>query len=194
MTSMARYIRSVAFTVFVSFLTILSFSQSTSYSQVAAFEGETMAFEISSPDFPNGGQIPKKFTCDAADVSPALSWSGAPSGTAGFALIADDPDAPSGTWTHWVLYGLPASVNRLPESVPKVDEVQSGGRQGRNDFHKIGYGGPCPPPGKIHRYFFTLYALDENLSLKPGVSRAELEQAMQGHVLGSAQWIGKYAR
>ena len=153
-----------------------------------------MPFTISTSSFQNGGEIPKKFTCDAADVSPEFSWSDVPAGSVTVAMIADDPDAPAGTWTHWILYGLPAAITHLPEGVPKIDELPSGGRQGRNDFHKIGYGGPCPPPGKTHRYFFKLFALDSKLSLKAGVGRNELEQAMKGHILGRTEWMGKYGR
>ncbi|MBZ5570598.1 MAG: YbhB/YbcL family Raf kinase inhibitor-like protein [Acidobacteriia bacterium] len=153
-----------------------------------------MAFVISSASFPNGGPIPRKFTCDGADVSPEMSWTGSPVGTKSFVLLADDPDAPVGTWTHWVLFDLPAQTNSLAEGIPKVDEVPSGGRQGRNDFHKIGYGGPCPPPGTPHRYFFKLYALDKMLNLKPGGSKQEVEQAMQNHVLGKAELMGTYQR
>lgn len=160
----------------------------------AAQRGRTMALAISTTSFPNGGDIPKKFTCDGADVSPELSWGGAPSATQSFTLIADDPDAPVGTWTHWVLYDLPASASSLTEGVSKIDELGSGGRQGRNDFRKIGYGGPCPPPGKPHRYFFKLYALDAKLNLKPGATKQEVEHAMQGHVLAQAELIGRYKR
>jgi Raf kinase inhibitor-like YbhB/YbcL family protein len=157
-------------------------------------KGGTMAFTISSPSFQNGGEIPKKFTCDGADISPELQWTSPPAGTQGFALIADDPDAPVGTWTHWVLFDLPAQTTSLPESVTRVDELPMGGRQGRNDFRKIGYGGPCPPPGKPHRYFFKLYALDKKLNLKPGASKQEIERAMQGHIVGQAELMGKYQR
>jgi Raf kinase inhibitor-like YbhB/YbcL family protein len=157
-------------------------------------KGGAMGFTISSPSFQNGANIPKKFTCDGADVSPELHWSSPPAGTQSFALIADDPDAPVGTWTHWVLFDLPAETTSLPENVPKVDELPTGGRQGRNDFRKIGYGGPCPPPGKPHRYFFKLYALDKKLNLKPGASKQEVEQAMQGHILAKAELMGKYQR
>lgn len=153
-----------------------------------------MSFTISSSDFDNGGLIPKKFTCDGADVSPELAWANAPQNTKSFALIADDPDAPAGTWTHWVIFDLPASAQGLPENVSKVDELPTGGRQGRNDFRKIGYGGPCPPAGKPHRYFFKLYALDRTLNLKPGASKQEVEQAIQGHVLAQAELMGKYGR
>lgn len=153
-----------------------------------------MAFSISSGSFSSGSDIPKKFTCDDADISPELSWKDVPEGVRSFALIADDPDAPVGTWTHWVLFDLPSQTTDLPEGVPKVDELPTGGRQGRNDFRKIGYGGPCPPPGKPHRYFFKLYALDQVLNLKPGASKKEVELAMQGHILGKAELMGTYRR
>jgi len=153
-----------------------------------------MAFAISSTSFFNGGEIPKKFTCDGADVSPELSWTDSPPDTQSFALIADDPDAPDGTWTHWVLFDLPPITNSLPEGVTKIDELPGGERQGRNDFRKIGYNGPCPPPGKPHRYFYKLYALDRKLGLKPGADKQELEQAMQNHILGKTEWVGTYQR
>jgi Raf kinase inhibitor-like YbhB/YbcL family protein len=153
-----------------------------------------MAFTITSTSFQSGENIPKKFTCDGADVSPELSWMNPPPGTQSFALISDDPDAPVGNWNHWVLFDLPAATSNLPEGVTKIDELPGGGRQGRNDFRKIGYGGPCPPPGKPHRYFFRLYALDKMLNLNPGSTKPEVEQAMQGHILGQAEWMGKYRR
>lgn len=158
-------------------------------------EAGAMALAISSGSFANGGNIPKKFTCDGADVSPELSWTNPPAGAESFALIADDPDAPVGTWTHWVIFDLPPTTRSLPEGVSKMmDKLPDGGSQGLNDFGKIGYGGPCPPPGKVHRYFFKLYALDRKLGLKPGSTRARLEQAMQSHVLDEADWMGKYRR
>lgn len=153
-----------------------------------------MAFAMSSGDFQNGGEIPKKFTCDGADGSPQLSWTEPPTGTQSLALITDDPDAPSGTFTHWVLFNLPASTRSLAASVSKIDELPNGARQGRNGFRKIGYGGPCPPPGKPHRYCFTLYALDRQLELKPGAGKEELEKAMEGHTLAKAEIVGKYGR
>jgi Raf kinase inhibitor-like YbhB/YbcL family protein len=161
---------------------------------IAEGGANSMSFAISSSSFSPSGEIPKKFTCDDADVSPELSWTGAPAGVQSFALIADDPDAPVGTWTHWVLFNLPAQTTELSEGVSKLDELPGGGRQGRNDFHKIGYGGPCPPPGKPHRYFFKLYALDQMLSLKPGAGKKDLEEAMQEHILGKAELMGKYQR
>jgi len=153
-----------------------------------------MSFQISSTTFAAGQMIPKKFTCDGPDASPQLSWSGAPGTANSFALIVDDPDAPAGTWVHWVVYNLPPNAKELPEGVEKQEELSSGALQGRNDFRKIGYGGPCPPPGKPHRYFFKLYALDGKLDLKAGARKADLEQAMKGHVVGQAELVGKYGR
>ncbi len=153
-----------------------------------------MAFELKSAAFTSGSNIPKKFTCDGPDVSPALSWSEPPPGTQNLALIMDDPDAPVGTWVHWVLYDLPPSTRELAEDVPKGEELKNGARQGRNDFRRIGYGGPCPPPGKPHRYFFKLYALDAKSNLKPGATKQELERTIKGHVLAKTELIGCYGR
>lgn len=151
-------------------------------------------FQISSSAFSPGQTIPKKFTCDGSDVSPALSWNEPASGTQTFALIADDPDAPVGTWVHWVLFELPPSARSLDEGVPKEEQLSNGARQGRNDFKKVGYGGPCPPPGKPHRYFFKLYALDGKMNLKPGATKADLESAMKGHILAQTELMGRYSR
>ena len=153
-----------------------------------------MSFALTTTAFSVGGEIPKKFTCDGPDLSPALAWSGVPVGTQSLAMIADDPDAPVGTWTHWVIWNIPAKLTGLAENMLKTETLADGIRQGRNDFPRIGYGGPCPPPGKPHRYFFRLYALDRVLDLKAGSSRAELERAMSGHVLGQAEVMGKYGR
>ena len=153
-----------------------------------------MAPQISSPAFSAGEAIPRKFTCDGPDVSPQLKWNEPPANTKSFALIMDDPDAPAGTWVHWVLYDLPADTGELPEGVRKQEQLSSGARQGRNDFGKIGYGGPCPPAGKAHRYFFKLYALDTKLNLKSGATKADLERAMKGRILAQAELIGRYGR
>ncbi len=153
-----------------------------------------MSFAVKTAAFTNGGEIPKKYTCDGADLSPALHWDNAPAITQSFALIADDPDAPVGTWTHWVLWEIPAKATALQEGVPKVEGLTDSARQGRNDFKRVGYGGPCPPPGKPHRYFFKLYALDAKLDVKAGASRGELERAMKGHVLAEAELMGTYGR
>ncbi|MFQ5662818.1 MAG: YbhB/YbcL family Raf kinase inhibitor-like protein [Terriglobia bacterium] len=156
--------------------------------------GKAMTFELKSKAFAPGANIPKKFTCDGPDVSPALSWSEPPRGTQSLSLIMDDPDAPVGTWVHWVLYDLPANTRELPEGVPKENELPNGARQGRNDFGKAGYGGPCPPPGPPHRYFFKLYALDAKTNLKSGATKAELERALKGHLLAQAELMGSYKR
>jgi Raf kinase inhibitor-like YbhB/YbcL family protein len=153
-----------------------------------------MSLQISSSAFPAGETIPKKFTCDGPDASPALRWNEPAAKTQSFALIMDDPDAPVGTWVHWVLFDLPADTRELAEGVAKQEQLANGARQGRNDFGKIGYGGPCPPPGKPHRYFFKLYALDAKLNLKGGVTKADVERAMMGHVLGQGELMGRYGR
>ena len=153
-----------------------------------------MALVIKSMAFGSGERIPKRFTEDGEDFSPALSWTDPPAGTQALALIADDPDAPSGTWVHWVAYNLPGTTRTLPEGVAKTETMAGGGQQGINDFHKTGYGGPCPPPGKPHRYYFKLYALDKQLDLKPGASKEELEKAIEGHTLAKAEIVGKYGR
>lgn len=153
-----------------------------------------MSFTLSSTAFPPGGEIPSKYTCSGADVSPALSWNDPPAGTQSFALIADDPDAPVGTWVHWVAYDLPASARQLPEGLPKTEAIAGGGVQGQNDFRKTGYGGPCPPPGKPHRYYFKLYALDSKLNLKPAATKKMVEAAMEGHILAQAEVMGRFQR
>jgi len=151
-----------------------------------------MAFRLSAPDLREGADIPKKFTCDGADVSPSLAWTDPPKGTKAFALICDDPDAPAGTWVHWVIYDLPADTRDLPEGVPHGPELDSGAQQGRNDFGKIGYNGPCPPRGKPHRYFFKLYALSAETKLKSGGTKADVERAMKGNILGHVELVAKF--
>ena len=153
-----------------------------------------MSIQVTSTAFSEGNPIPRKYTGEDADVSPPLKWSGAPTNTQSFALIADDPDAPVGTWVHWVFYDLPPSTAALGENVDKTPTPPSGGKQGRNDFGRIGYGGPMPPPGKPHRYFFKLYALDRLLDLKPGATKKELLKAMEGHILAEGQLMGTYQR
>ena len=156
--------------------------------------GAAVTFSLTSSSFTSGGAIPKRFTCEGTDVSPALAWGEPPAKTQSFVLIADDPDAPAGTWTHWVAYDLPANLRQLPEGVAKQATISGDGAQGLNDFGKTGYGGPCPPPGKPHRYFFKLYALDTKLNVKPGASKQQVERAMEGHVLGKAELMGTYKR
>lgn len=152
-----------------------------------------MPLEVKSSAFSEGGMIPSQYTCDGTNVSPPLSWSGVPANAKSLALICDDPDAPAGVWVHWVVYDLPSSANGLPEAVPPRDEISGGGRQGKNDFRKTGYGGPCPPGG-THRYVFTLFALDRELGLGAGATKAQLSAAMKGHVLAEGRLTGKYSR
>lgn len=154
-----------------------------------------MAIELTSPAFEQNGTIPKAYSCEGADVSPALRWTAPPAGAKSFALIADDPDAPGGTWVHWVIFNMPADQRELPEGVPPSRESLSDGtRQGMNDFRRTGYGGPCPPPGKPHRYYFKLYALDSKLDVKPRATRAQVMQACKGHVLAEAKLVGNFGR
>ncbi len=149
--------------------------------------------EIKSSAFKAGESIPSKFTCDNIDVSPQLAWSKVPSGTKTFALIADDPDAPSGTYVHWVMFNIPGNLRELSENIPKTESLENGAIQGKNDFGKIGYGGPCPPSG-THRYYFKLYALDAELDAKPGITKRELVKAMDIHILEEGQLMGRYKR
>jgi Raf kinase inhibitor-like YbhB/YbcL family protein len=151
-----------------------------------------MNIQLTSTAFAEGQPIPQRHAFDDQDLSPMLQWSGVPSDARSLALICDDPDAPMGTWVHWVVYDLPPAATRLSGGVPKSPELANGAKQGMNDYHRIGYGGPCPPPGKPHRYFFKLYALDTRLELKPGVTKKELVKAMDGHVLAEGQLMGTY--
>jgi Raf kinase inhibitor-like YbhB/YbcL family protein len=150
--------------------------------------------ELNSQAFRQGQPIPAGSTCDGDDRSPALEWSGPPAETRSFALICEDPDAQRGMWVHWVIFNLPADAVELEEGVPPLAELPSGARQGNNDWGRPGYGGPCPPPGNAHRYFFRLYALDTVLNLAPGVSQTDLQSAMSGHVLADTSLMGTYQR
>ena len=156
--------------------------------------GEAMAFKIESPAFQAQGKIPKKYTCDGQDLSPPLAWKNSPDKTQSFALISDDPDAPMGTWVHWVLYNLPAGTSELPEGMSKAETLPSGAQQGMTDFKKVGYGGPCPPPGKPHHYFFKLYALDAPIALPPKATKADFLVAANSHLLAQAELVGIYER
>lgn len=153
-----------------------------------------MALEIKSSAFEEGSSIPAKYTCKGEDVSPPLSFSGVPKEAKSLALICDDPDAPFMTWVHWVMYNIPAGESGLKEDVPEEETLPNGAIQGKNDFRKIGYGGPCPPPGGPHRYYFKLYALDRRLDLSPGATKSALLKAMEGHILEEAQLMGKFKR
>lgn len=155
---------------------------------------EEMVLLVLSPAFLEGDRIPTKYTCQGQDISPPLAWGEPPVGTQSFALIVDAPDAPGGVFTHWVLLNIPSDSRQLPEVVPTQTQLPSGALQGKNDFGRIGYGGPRPPPGRPHRYRFTLYALDQPLDLKAGVSKQQLIGAMQGHILVQGQLTGIYQR
>jgi Raf kinase inhibitor-like YbhB/YbcL family protein len=152
-----------------------------------------MAITITSTVFSEGGMIPQEYTCDGEDSSPPLAWHGVPDGTKSIALICDDPDAPMGTWVHWVLFDIPAHIMELPASIPPEKIIQNGAKHGINDFRKFGYGGPCPPGG-THRYYFKLYALDTEIDGEPGITKSQLLQAMEGHILAEGQLMGRYSR
>ncbi len=153
-----------------------------------------MPFTLTSTAFQEGGIIPKMHTCSGQDISPPLQWSVPPKGTRSFALIMDDPDAPTTTWVHWVIFNIPGQSSGLPEGVPHQNSFPNGEQQGINDFSRTGYGGPCPPPGKPHRYYWKLYALDTILKLQPGVKKAEVLAACQSHILSETQLIGRFGR
>lgn len=153
-----------------------------------------MALEIKSSAFENGGSIPAKYTCKGEDISPPLAFSGVPTGAKSIALICDDPDAPMGTWVHWVIYNIPPDAAGLEEAMSKENRLPNGALQGMTDFRRIGYGGPCPPPGGPHRYYFKLYALDAVLGLKPGATKKALLGAMEGHIIAEAELMGKFKR
>ena len=148
--------------------------------------------KLTTTAFAEGQPIPPKHAYDNEDLSPALQWSGVPPAARSLALICDDPDAPMGTWVHWVIYGLPPATAGLAEGVPQSSELADGAMQGVNDYKRIGYGGPAPPPGKPHRYYFKIYALDIKPELKPGITKADLLKAMDGHILAEGQLMGTY--
>lgn len=152
-----------------------------------------MEIKITSPAFEDGGLIPAKYTCDGADISPPLRWDAVPEGTRSIALICDDPDAPMGTFVHWVLFDLPAETRELAEKLPDDETLPNGSRQGITDFGKTGYGGPCPPSG-THRYFFKIYALDKKIDVVAIADKDHLLKAIEGHIIGQGQLIGKYKR
>jgi len=153
-----------------------------------------MSLKLTSPAFTSGGAIPRQFTCEGPDQSPDLHWSDAPAGTATFAVVMNDPDAPAGDWVHWLVWNIPSTSHGLPANLARDRQLADGTLQGRNSFGKIGYNGPCPPAGKPHRYFFRVYAVDKQLELGAGASRAELDLALKGHVLAEAEYMGTYRR
>jgi len=174
----------------VLFLIPFSFRQ-----MLRAGEGaDAMTIRVTSDAFGEGESIPEQYTCRGRDVSPPLAWTGLPAGSRSLALICDDPDAPMGNWVHWVLYGLPPDRSGLAEGLPAERSLAGGGKQGINDFRRIGYGGPCPPPGPPHRYIFTLYALGIEVDLPPGATRPQLLDFMNGHILAKGRLTGRFQR
>ncbi|MCX7590232.1 MAG: YbhB/YbcL family Raf kinase inhibitor-like protein [Kiritimatiellae bacterium] len=156
--------------------------------------GEAMTFKLASSAFAEGAAIPVKYTGDGPDISPPLTWTDPPAGTKSLVLICDDPDAPVGTWVHWVLYDIPPTTRSLAEGIPTIGTVPGVGKQGKNDFRRLGYGGPAPPPGKPHRYFFKLYAVDVETGLAPGATKTEVLKAIEGHILAETRLMGTYKR
>jgi len=191
---MQRRFASFAFSfVAALFFACASPPQPVEQQPAATPKEEKVGLNASSTAFKEGEPIPKQYTCDGINISPPLEWTGVPKTAKTLAIICDDPDAPAGTWVHWVLYNLPADKIGLIENTPATEALPGGGMQGTNDFNKIGYGGPCPPSG-THRYYFKVYALDSELPLRPGVTKADLEKAMEGHVVTQGQLMGKYGR
>ena len=191
---MQRRFASFAFSFFAALLfACASPPQPVEQHPAATPQEEKVGLKVTSTAFNEGQPIPKQYTCDGINISPPLEWSGVPKTAKTIAIICDDPDAPAGTWVHWVLYNLPADKIGLIENTPATEILPGGGLQGTNDFKKIGYGGPCPPSG-THRYFFKLYALDAELSLKSGATKADLEKAMEGHIVSQGRLMGTYRR
>ena len=170
--------------------TFILFSESASAGEGA----KNGTLQVTSSAFQNGKPIPSKYTCDGANVSPPLAWSGVPSNTKSWAVICEDPDAPKGRFTHWIIYGIPVSVTQLADGVSSGGNLPTGAKQGLNDFKKGGYAGPCPPSGKAHRYSFTVYALDADLVVKPNATIKQVRKAMDEHVLAEGSLVGAYQR
>jgi len=177
---------------FLSLAAVVLLADSPLHPALAGTKGGKQ-MEITSQAFKQGGMIPPKYTCNGKNVSPPISWKGIPEGTKSIAVICDDPDAPMGTWVHWVYYDIPPQVTGLPEDIPAEERPAVGGTQGINDFLTIGYKGPCPPSG-THRYFFRVYAVDMELMLPPGANNKEVLQTMEGHLLGMGELMGRFSK
>ncbi len=177
----------------VALMLLLSSCDESEQVGLRAKGGKDMDIKITSPAFENEGLIPAKYTCDGEDISPPLKWDAVPEDTKSIALISDDPDAPVGTWVHWVLFNLPPDTRELKENIPPDKTLPNGAKHGTSDFGRIGYGGPCPPSG-THRYFFKIYALDTELDLQADAGKRDLLKAMEGHILAEGRLIGKYKR
>lgn len=180
-------------TIGLALLCLTSCSSTNNRSTEPQLKANVKTMKLESSAFSHNGMILPKYTCDRQDFSPPLKWDTPPTGTQSLALIVDDPDAPMGTFVHWVLYDLPPEITSLPEAVPNDATLAGGGTHGKNDFGKLGYGGPCPPSG-THRYFFKLYALDRTLGLASGATKEQLEAAIDGHILAATELIGRYTR
>ncbi len=180
-------------TVLFLFFSILARGETNALPESIAKGGTTMEIKVTSPAFKESDLIPKKYTCDGDNVSPAIEWTGVPDSAKFIALICDDPDAPRGTWVHWVIFNIPAGVKGLAENIQRTSTLPNGARQGINDSHELGFDGPCPPGG-THRYYFKVYALDNILTLESGATKAQLLKAMDGHILGEGQLMGRYKR
>jgi len=152
-----------------------------------------MTLSLTSNAFAAGQNIPSKYSCLGREISPDLEWTGAPAGTKSFAMIVDDPDAPAGTWVHWIIYNIPAATNSLPEAMPAGSQLSDGSLQGRNSSGNFGYNGPCPPSG-THRYFFKLFALDSLLDLSSGANGDQLLKAMKGHIVAQGELMGTFSK
>ena len=179
------------FLLIILFLCCNISSNCISYSETIQIKKTEI--KLTSTAFKDGEMIPEEYTCDDKNVSPPLSWTYVPNGTKSITIICDDPDAPIGIWVHWVLYDLPFSIKELTENIPSLEKLQNGAKHGINDFHKFGYGGPCPPGG-THRYYFKIYALDNETGLKPGATKEQLLKVIKGHILAEGQLIGRYKR
>ena len=174
-------------------LVFLAVTVSVAAGETPRKEDGPMNMTLESSVFRNGDMIPPKYTCDGEDVSPPLSWANPPGNTASFSLVADDPDAPMGTWVHWVVFNIPAAARGFAERASSGKTLPAGSVEGMNDFRRTAWGGPCPPSG-VHRYFFRLYTLDATLQLRAGATKTQLLDAMKGHILAQAELMGKYAR
>jgi len=185
-------VQRVQFLLFLSCLILLLTVSCSAHQK--DLETDSNLMKLTSENFTSNTTILEKFTCDGENISPALTWVNSPDGIKSFALICDDPDAPGGTFVHWIIFNIPGSSTRLYENVPHQNKLQDSTLQGTNDFGEIGYGGPCPPSGKIHHYHFTLYALDCMLDVPAGVTKSKVVNAMQGHILDQAELVGLYNR
>ena len=193
--SQAQAVVSKQVALLLAVLTVFSSTVAACVKEAPAPQKEVeMTLSLSSTGFKEGDKIPVKYTCDGEDISLPITWGEPPQKTQAFALIVDDPDAPGGVFTHWVVFNIPGNVRQLGEGVPAQERLQSGALQGKNDFGRIGYGGPCPPRGPAHRYRFTVYALEKSLDLKPGASKKQLLDAMKGHILAQGELMGTYQR